>query len=113
LAKINFDSESLDTEIQHLKKTSRQSDYSQADIHLALNPKHRIHSKQEKLAEMTNTHFVQGTLNWISRLLAKINTNTAHIPAKKKKKKEFLPINKFKIRLFQNYNSEYVTLALN
>jgi DNA-binding transcriptional MerR regulator len=75
--------DSLDVEIEHLKKTFRQNGYSNQDIKQALHHKKKPQTQQETQTSVAMLPYQQTISNKISRLLDKYNINTVHVPAKK------------------------------
>jgi hypothetical protein len=82
-AKTLCDSESLRREIQHLKGVFLQNGYSKHDIRRAQHPKQKPQTKDEKPVGVVLLPYQQAITNKISRLLAKHNIRTIHIPIKK------------------------------
>jgi hypothetical protein len=76
------DADSLDKEIQHLKETFKKNGYSNQDIRWALQKKVEPHLKQEKLVAIARLPYQGAASHKVSRLLAKFNIQTIHIPAK-------------------------------
>jgi hypothetical protein len=76
------DAVSLDKEIQHLKETLKKNCYSNQDIRQALQNKDELRPKQEKPAAVTRLPYQEAASHKVSRLLAKFNIQTVHIPAK-------------------------------
>jgi len=76
------DSNRLDKEIQHLKETFRKNGYSKHDIRQALQKKDKPWPKQEKSTAVARLPYQGATSHKVSRLLAKYNIQTVHIPAK-------------------------------
>jgi hypothetical protein len=74
--------EGLDKEIDHLKRTFRQTGYSNIDVNCALVPKQRSLIQKEKPAGVAMIPFQQMVSNKISRLLTKHNIKTIHILVK-------------------------------
>jgi hypothetical protein len=84
-ARTICDANSLNTEIDHLKKTFRQNGYSNCDIKQALrHKKKKLPSQQEKPTGVAMQSYQHSVSNKISRLLNKYNINSVHIPARKK-----------------------------
>jgi hypothetical protein len=77
------DSESLRGEIQHLNCIFLQNGYSKNYIRRALHPKQKPQTKDEKPVGVALLPYQQTITNKISRLLAKHNIRTIHIPKKK------------------------------
>jgi hypothetical protein len=77
------DADSLNMEIKHLKKIFRQNIYSNQDIKQGLQHKKKPQSQWEKPTSVAMLPYQQTISNKISRLLARHNIETVHIPAKK------------------------------
>jgi hypothetical protein len=76
------DADSLDKEIQHLKETFIKNGYSNQDIRRALQKKDEPRPKQEKPVAVARLPYQRAASHKVSRLLAKFNIQTVHIPAK-------------------------------
>jgi hypothetical protein len=77
------DAESLDKEIDHLRKTFRQNGYSSRDVKHAVATKQKLQIQKEKPTGVALILFQKAVSNKISRVLAKYNIKTIHILVKK------------------------------
>jgi hypothetical protein len=81
LARTICDTESLDKDIQHLKRTFKHNGYSDEDINQALKAKNNQQTETKTAADTASLPF-QYTSHKISRLLAK-HIRMSHMPRKK------------------------------
>jgi hypothetical protein len=75
--------ESLEEEIHHLKCIFQWNGYNEDHIRRALHPKRNQKLKDEKPIGIARFPYNKSYSNKISRLLAKFNIRTVHIPQKK------------------------------
>jgi hypothetical protein len=76
------DTDSLDEEIEHLKKTFQKNGYSNHNIRQALHKKDKPWPQQEKPTSFARLLYQGATSHKVSRLLSKYSIQTVHIPAK-------------------------------
>jgi hypothetical protein len=77
------DAESLEGEMEHLRKAFRQNGYSNGEINQALYPRHKPQRQCVELTAVAMLPYQHCVTNKISRLLAKYNIKTIHIPTRK------------------------------
>jgi hypothetical protein len=77
------DTESLEGEKEYLKKAFRQNGYSNGEINQALYPRHKPQQQCEEPTSVAMLPYQHYVTNKISRLLAKRNIKTIHIPDRK------------------------------
>jgi hypothetical protein len=75
--------ESLEGEIHHLKCIFQQNGYGKDHVSRALHPKQNRKLKDKKPIRIARLPHNKSYSNKISRLLAKFNIRTVHIPLKK------------------------------
>jgi hypothetical protein len=76
------DTDSLDEEIEHLKKMFQKNYYSNHSIRQALHKKDKPWPQQRKPTGVARLPYQGATSYKVSRLLSKYNIQTVHIPAK-------------------------------
>jgi hypothetical protein len=74
--------ESLEGEMEHLKKTFKQNGYSNGKINWALYPRHKLQRQCEEPTGVAMLPYQHCVTNMISKLLVK-HIKTIHIPARK------------------------------
>jgi hypothetical protein len=82
-ARTLYDPESLRGEIQHLKDIFLRNRFSKKDIRRVLHLKQKPQAKEEKPTGVAVLPYQHAFTNKISRVLAKYNIKTIHVPRKK------------------------------